>query len=314
MRSFWRVVMVSLSLGGAALLPASSAVLFSETGTPDAVWNDDADLTNWMIGHTEQDVINAGWSGTEAESAWLLDPWHNPANRVLAVSLFKLSPDKADAEDSLVSLSWRDTLRSDNVAWTLFCNIGVLHDILPGFTETFRLDLKAQGEIVDSVPISIRGNGFSGWVFMAGSCHEPAAEIANNNWSIEVSLSHLSHANSITVMVDDVFVYESQDIEFIVGRAPSPDLTVGTEAGAVFDRFPLPTISTNEERSVILTWRTIEGHVYDVERSAAKSFGEAVWERIAEGLAHDPSGTISFSDEGAGELEAGYYRIVVTLP
>ena len=295
--------------------PVGSTVLFSETGTPDTAWSDDGDLNDWMIGFTEQDVINAGWSGTGAEAAWLLDPWHSPENKVLAVRLLKLSPSKDDAQDGLLSSPWRDTVGRVDVSWTLFCNVALLYAIEPGFTETIRVDMKAQDTIVDSVSVGVSGNGFSNWIFMAGSVHEPAAETGVHNWRIQVSLGHLTHANSVTVMVDDILVCESQYLEFFIGRSPNPAVTVAVESGAELNPLPLPTLSKNASGDMILSWRSVEGYTYDVKRSAARSFGGAVWRNIAEGLAHDPSGTISLSDDGAGrDLDGAYYRVVVHSP
>jgi hypothetical protein len=295
--------------------PTNCSVLFSETGTPDAAWSDDGDANNWMIGFTEQDVINAGWSGTDAETAWQLDLWHSPENKVLAISLLNVSPDKADTQDSLVSSLWADRVARADVPWTLFCSVAVLYDIEPGFTDTLRLDLKAQGEIADSVRLDMSGSGFSNWLFMAGSIHEPIAEIAVNHWEIQVSVAHLAHAKAISVMVDDISVYESEYIDPIVGRIPDPGATPGIEIAATLDPLPLPTLSTDDSENIILTWRSTEGYTYGVERKATKSFTEGDWEKIAEGLPHDPSETITFYDEGAvGMFDAAYYRVVVHAP
>jgi len=315
MKCSWLVRINFLALVTLYASPALCSVLFSESGTPDVTWSDDGDLNDWMIGFTEQDVINAGWSGTEAEAAWLLDPWHNPDNRVLAVALLDLSADGADAQDSLVSSLWRDTVGRAGVAWTLFCNVAILYNIEPGFTETLRVDLKAQGEIVDSVRVDMTGNGFSNWLFMAGSVHEPVAEIGVNHWEIQVSVGHLAHTSSISVMVDDLYVYESQEIVPIVGRIPDPGASPGVQSAAKLSPIPLPAISADDGENITLTWRSLEGYTYDVERRTAKGFGGADWEKIAEELAHDPSGTIRFSDEGAAQtFDAAYYRVVVHAP
>ncbi len=295
-------------------LPGAGSVLFSETGTPDASWSDDGDLNDWMIGFTEQDVINAGWIGTGAEAAWQLDFWHDPDNRVLAVALLDASPDQIDARDSLVSSSWRDVIALPGAAWTLFCNVGVLYNVEPGFTESIRIDLTAQGEIVDSVRVDMTGNGFSNWFFMAGSVNEPEAETGINQWAFQVSAEHVEHAHSICVMVDDLAVYESEYIDPIVGRTPDPEATPGLESGAQLSPVPLPVMSI-DSGDITLTWRTTEGYTYDVERRAGRSFAVENWVKIAEGLIHGASGTLNFSDEGATEaFDGAYYRVVAHAP
>ncbi len=314
MRGSWMVLLIGSAFALLSVSPAASTVLFSETGTPDLSWSDDGDLNDWMIGHTEQDVIDAGWSGTGAEAAWQLDPWRNPGNRVLAVKLLKLSADKSDAQDSVVSSPWRDTVGRVSVPWTAFCNVALLYEVEPGHSETARLDLKAHGMIVDSVAVEMSGNGFSNWIFMAGSVHEAVPDVSISNWRTQVSLTHLTHARSVTVMVDDIFVYESEDIGFIVGRTPNQSLTPAVQSGADTSPIPLPTISAGSAGGVSLTWRSTEGYAYDVERSVSQSFGWKGWEKIAEGLPQDPSGVMTFQDDGPKESRASYYRLIVHAP
>ncbi|MDP2897252.1 MAG: hypothetical protein Q8Q12_11980 [bacterium] len=301
----------------ALLLCASgwSTVLFSETGNPDANWSDDGDVNDWMIGFTEQDVINAGWGGTEAEAGWLLDPWHSPGNRVIAVGLLTLSPDTKDAEDSLTSSLWRDTIRRPDVAWTLFCNVAFLYELETGSIETVRVDLKAQDQIVDSLRVEVSGTGFSGWLFMAGSMHEPMAETGMNQWEIQASVAGLSGARSVAVMVDDISVYESEEIEFIAGRPPDSSATPAIGLAAILGPVPLPSISLDPSGNVLLTWRSLEGQTYDVERKETRGFGGGTWRKIAENLPHNASGVVTFSDVGAGWiLDVAYYRVRVYPP
>jgi hypothetical protein len=245
----------------------------------------------------------------------LLDPWHSPENRVLAVGLLKLSTDTKDAEDSLTSSLWRDRVQRADVPWTLFCNVAILYETDAGSIEALRVDLKAQDEIVDSLRVDVSGAGFSGWLFMAGSVHEPMAETGMNQWEIRVSVAGLSGARSIAVMVDEIAVYESEDIGFIAGRSPNPSATPMIELAARLDALPLPSIALDMSGNILLTWRSLEGQTYDVERKETRSFAGGTWRRIAENLPHNVSGVVTFSDVSAGSIfDAAYYRVRVYSP